>query len=114
MPSELFNLTQNETTHCIDKIRALWKKRQIGIEAPYFSLTDLASLDHHLNEQLDTLRQDSARYWATLEQRFNGPQYQSSDIFPAAVLAFNESASPNWRDFLLELGSIWIPVSSRC
>lgn len=103
MPSELFNLTQNETTHCIDKIRALWKKRQIGIEAPYFSLTDLASLDHHLNEQLDTLRQDSARYWATLEQRFNGPQYQSSDIFPAAVLAFNESASLNWRDFLLEL-----------
>ncbi|MDG4596542.1 MAG: TIGR02270 family protein [Candidatus Contendobacter sp.] len=103
MPATPSNAIQDETTHCIEETKALWKKRQIGIDAPYFSLRDLASLDSRLNQQLDDLRQNSAPSWSLLEQRFNSSQYALDDLFPATILAFSETAPPHWRDFLIEL-----------
>lgn len=93
----------NEITQSIQEAEALWKRRQIAIDAPYFTLGDLAYLDSRLNIQLDTLRQNSAQSWATLEQQFNGSQYKLDDLFPATVLAFSETAPQSWRDFLFEL-----------
>ena len=103
MPAMPSNSVKDEITHCIEEAKALWKKRQIGIDAPYFSLRDLASLDNQINKPLDTLRQSSAPSWSLLEQRFNGPQYALDDLFPATVLAFSETAPSHWRDFLIEL-----------
>ncbi|MER2526518.1 MAG: TIGR02270 family protein [Candidatus Competibacter denitrificans] len=103
MPATPSNAIKDEITHCIDEAKALWKKRQIGIDAPYFSLRDLANLDSRLNQQLDALRQNSTQSWSLLEQRFTGPQYSLDDLFPATVLAFSETASQSWRGFLIEL-----------
>jgi uncharacterized protein (TIGR02270 family) len=94
---------KDEALQWINETEALWTRRQIGIDAPYFSLCDLASLDSRLNKQLDALRQYSAPSWSLLEQRFNGPQYSLDDLFPATVLAFSETSPSSWRDFLIEL-----------
>ncbi|MDG4551250.1 MAG: TIGR02270 family protein [Candidatus Contendobacter sp.] len=103
MPATHFNGIKDETTHCIEETKALWKRRQIGIDAPCFSLRDLVSLDSRLHQQLDALRQHGTQSWSLLEQRFNSPQYALDDLFPATVLAFGETAPPHWRDFLIEL-----------
>jgi uncharacterized protein (TIGR02270 family) len=94
--------TENEITHGIQEAEALWKKRQIAIDAPYFALDDLAHLDSQINKQLDVLRQNSVQSWALLEQRFNGSQYPLDDFFSATVLAFGETAHQGWRDLLIE------------
>ncbi|MDS4028657.1 MAG: TIGR02270 family protein [Candidatus Contendobacter sp.] len=104
MPATSSNTIQDETTHCIiEETKVLWKKRQVGVDAPYFSLRDLASLDSQINKQLDALFQNSNQSWSLLEQRFNGPQYSLDDLFPATVLAFSENAPPHWHSFLIEL-----------
>ena len=99
MPAPL----NNEITQSIQEAEALWKRRQIAIDAPFFTLHDLADLDSRLNTQLSILRQNSAQSWATLEQQFNGSHYKLDDLFPATVLAFSETAPQSWRDFLFEL-----------
>ncbi|MDG4552915.1 MAG: TIGR02270 family protein [Candidatus Competibacter sp.] len=103
MPATPSNTIKDGITHCIGEAKALWKKRQIGIDAPYFSLRDLTSLDSQINKQLDALRQNSTQSWSLLEQRFSSPQYALDDLLPVTVLAFSETAPPNWRDFLIEL-----------
>ncbi len=57
MPASQSHPIKDELACCIQETEALWKKRQIAIDAPYFALDNLAHLDSRLNARLDTLRQ---------------------------------------------------------
>jgi len=95
------NTPKDDPTGCIEETASLWKKRRIAVDAPYFTLRDLAHLDESLHTQINTLNQSSAQSWRILEQRLSSPQRQLDDLFPAAVLAFAETAPTHRCDFLL-------------
>ena len=60
MPTTQSSPIKDELNCCIEEAEALWKQRQIAIDAPFFALGDLDHLDSRLNSHLCALRQNCA------------------------------------------------------
>jgi len=86
----------------VEEAAFLWSQRRAAVEAPHYSLKDLARLDDRLEAHIDGLRVAGEAGWelctAPLEDEDPGA------VFAAAVIAF-ESGNGEWIDTAVTAGS---------
>lgn len=72
-----------------EEAAALSLSRNIAVEAPHYTLTDLAKLDGRLEAHLDGLRIAADDGWRICEEELSWEE--AGEVFTAAVLAFETS-----------------------
>ena len=77
----------------------LWLLRDAAVQAPHYSLNDLADLDERVEAHIDGLRVAGDAGWSICVNALE--QEESGEVFAAAVLAF-ESGQDQRIEMVLE------------
>jgi uncharacterized protein (TIGR02270 family) len=80
----------------------LWQLRDKAVQAPDYSLADLARLDNRVDAHIDGLRIAADAGWEICKEELDSEE--AGEVFAAAVLAF-ESRDDDRIQIVLELGS---------
>jgi len=81
----------------------LWLLRDLAVAAPHYSLQDVADLDERVEAHIDGLRVAGDPGWRLCAEGLQ--QQESGEVFAAAVIAFDGSASERLRQVYVAVES---------
>ena len=87
----------------------LWMLRDAAVDAPHYSLADLAHLDDRVEAHIDGLRIAGEAGWEICKEALG--REEAGEVFAAAVLAY-ESGDANRIQTVLSVGSGSLELSS--